>query len=141
MAWFQNGEVVRDEPNRGPNLGKTHDASHPVLRTQRRLYEEALAQEPRNLQTLLGWAQLEEAEQAGKYVAPLEIAMVQFALGHKTKGFARMREAVNDHSFNLGLYAVDPVFDLVREEPEFAALMNEIHLPRACWHEVPRYRK
>jgi len=85
--------------------------------------------------------QLEEAEQAGKYVAPLEIAMVQFALGHKTKGFARMREAVNDHSFNLGFYVVDPVFDLVREEPEFAALMNEMHLPRACWHEVPRYRK
>ena len=85
--------------------------------------------------------QLEEAEQAGKYVAPLEIAMVQFALGHKTKAFARMREAVNDHSFNLDLYVVDPVFDLVREEPEFAALMNEMHLPRACWHEVPRYRK
>jgi hypothetical protein len=33
------------------------------------------------------------------------------------------------------------VFDLVREDPEFAALMNQIKLPAACWHDVPRYRK
>jgi Tfp pilus assembly protein PilF len=32
------------------------------METGRRLYEEALAKEPGNLQTLLGWAQLEEAD-------------------------------------------------------------------------------
>jgi Tfp pilus assembly protein PilF len=85
--------------------------------------------------------QLETEEQAGKYVAPLEFAMVHFALGDKTGGMTRMREAVNERSFNLGLNLGDPVFDLVREDPEFAALMNEMHLPPASWHDVPRYRK
>jgi hypothetical protein len=85
--------------------------------------------------------QLETAEQAGTYVAPLEFAMVKFALGDKKKGLARMREAVNDHSYNIAFDLGDPVFDLVREDPEFATLMNEMHLPPACWREVPRYRK
>jgi Tfp pilus assembly protein PilF len=85
--------------------------------------------------------QLEAAEKNGTYVAPVEFAMVHFALGDKTKGMARTREAVGEKSFNLGYLVADPVFDLVREDPEFAALMNEMHLPRASWHDVPRYRK
>jgi serine/threonine protein kinase/Flp pilus assembly protein TadD len=85
--------------------------------------------------------QLEVAEQAGTYVAPLEFAMVHFALGDKKRGLARMTEAVNDHSFNIGFAIADPVLDLVREDPEFAALMDKMHLPPACWRHVPRYRK
>ena len=85
--------------------------------------------------------QLEAAEKAGNYVAPLEFAMVHLALGDKTEGIARMKDAVNEHSFNIGFYIADPVFDPVREDPEFAALMNEMHFPPACWREVPRYRK
>ena len=85
--------------------------------------------------------QLEAAEQAGTYVAPLEFAMVHFALGDKNRGLARMKEAVNDHSFNIAFDMSDPVFDLVREDPEFAALMDKMHLPPACWRQVPRYRK
>jgi tetratricopeptide (TPR) repeat protein/tRNA A-37 threonylcarbamoyl transferase component Bud32 len=85
--------------------------------------------------------QLDIAEQSGKYVAPVEIAMVDFALGDKAKGLARMKEAVSEHSFNIGFDIADPVFDRVREDPEFAALMNEMHLPPACWREVPRYRR
>jgi serine/threonine protein kinase/Flp pilus assembly protein TadD len=85
--------------------------------------------------------QLEAAAKAGKYVAPLEIAMVHFALGDKTKGLAAMREAVNDHSFNLGIFISDPVFDLVRGDAEFAALMNEVHLPPAVWQEPRTHRK
>jgi serine/threonine protein kinase len=84
---------------------------------------------------------LEAAEKAGNYVSPLEFAMVHFALGDTTEGIARMKDAVNEHSFNIGFYISDPVFDPVREDPEFAALMNEMHFPPACWREVPRYRK
>jgi hypothetical protein len=52
-----------------------------------------------------------------------------------------LRDAVADHSFNIVFNIADPVFDSVREDPEFAALMNQIHVPPASWHEVPRYRK
>jgi hypothetical protein len=85
--------------------------------------------------------QLEAGESSGQYIAPVEIAMVDFALGDKKKGLERMREAVMEHSFNIGFSIADPVFDLVREDPDFAALMNEIHLPPACWREIPRFRK
>jgi Flp pilus assembly protein TadD len=85
--------------------------------------------------------QLEAAEKTDSYVAPIELAMVHFALGDKKNGLARMREALDDHSFNIGFNIADPVFDLVRRDPEFAVMMNEIHLPAACWRDIPRYRK
>jgi Tfp pilus assembly protein PilF len=85
--------------------------------------------------------QLEASERAGNYVAPLEFAMVHFALGDNGKGFARMRESLNDRSFNIVYNVTDPVFDVVRKDPEFVAMMNEMHLPPACWRELPRYRK
>jgi Tfp pilus assembly protein PilF len=85
--------------------------------------------------------QLEAAEKTGTYVAPIEMAMVDFALGDKKNGLLRMREALDDHSFNIGFNIADPVFDQVRQDPEFAAMMNEIHLPPACWRDLPRYRK
>jgi len=85
--------------------------------------------------------QMEAAEQAGKYVAPVDFAMVHLALGDKTKGMARMRDAVNERGFNITYNVIDPVFDLVREDPEFASLMDEMRLPRASWHDFPRYLK
>jgi tRNA A-37 threonylcarbamoyl transferase component Bud32/Tfp pilus assembly protein PilF len=85
--------------------------------------------------------QLEAAEKAGNYVAPLEFAMVHFALGDKVKGMARMKESVNDRSYNIGFNIADPAFDLVREDPEFGALMNQVHLSPAAWRNPPRYRK
>jgi len=83
--------------------------------------------------------QVESAEKAGKYVAPLDIAMVHLALGDKAKGMARMRDAVNERGFNISYNITDPVFDVVREDAEFASLMDEMHLPRASWHDFPRY--
>lgn len=84
---------------------------------------------------------LENVAKSGTYIAPFEFAMTQFALGNKAAGMARLRESVEAHDSNLILFMGDPVFDLVREDPEFAALMNQIKLPAACWHDVPRYRK
>jgi len=39
VAWFENGEVVRDEPERAPNLKATLESSNPLLRQQRALEE------------------------------------------------------------------------------------------------------
>jgi serine/threonine-protein kinase len=85
--------------------------------------------------------QLEAAEKEGNYVSPVEIAMAQFALGNRAAGLKALRDARDDRSINLVLNLWDPVFDPVREDPEFAALMNQINVPAACWHDVPRYQK
>jgi predicted Zn-dependent protease len=85
--------------------------------------------------------QLEAGERASHYISPLEFAMVRFALGDKANGLARMRDAVEERSFNLASNLWDPVFDIEREDPEFAALRNQIHVPEACWRRVPRYVK
>src|SRR5262249_29829564 len=85
--------------------------------------------------------QLETTEKSGIYIAPLEIAMADFALGKRAEGLARIREAIDDRSFNLVFNLSDPVFDFVRDDAEFAALMNKINVPAACWRDVPRYRK
>ena len=39
MAWFVNGRLQRDDPNRAPNLKSTSAASNPVVRTQAQLWE------------------------------------------------------------------------------------------------------
>jgi tetratricopeptide (TPR) repeat protein len=85
--------------------------------------------------------QLETAQKQGNYVSPVEIAMAQFALGNRAEGLKAVRDAIDDRSINLVLNLFDPVFDLVREDPEFKALMNQINVPAACWHDVPRYLK
>jgi tetratricopeptide (TPR) repeat protein len=83
--------------------------------------------------------QLETAQKAGSYIAAFGLAEAQLALGDKEKGLMLLRKAVDERDFNLVFNAADPVFDAVREDPAFAALMNEMHLPRAAWHDVPRY--
>lgn len=85
--------------------------------------------------------QMDAAEKAGDYVAPLEFSMTQFALGDRVAGLALLRKAVNEHSYNIVLNIWDPVFDSVREDPEFADMMNEMRVPRACWHDMPRLPK
>jgi hypothetical protein len=39
VAWFENGELERGDPERGPNLKEPREGSSPVLRTQGLLRE------------------------------------------------------------------------------------------------------
>jgi serine/threonine protein kinase/Flp pilus assembly protein TadD len=85
--------------------------------------------------------ELETASKTGAYIAPVEIAMTQFALGNKAEGLAKLQESIDARDFNLLLFLGDPTFDLVRDDPGFAALMDKIKVPASNWHDVPRYRK
>jgi serine/threonine protein kinase/Flp pilus assembly protein TadD len=85
--------------------------------------------------------ELETASKTGAYIAPLEIAMTHFALGNKAEGLAKLQESIDARDFNLLLFLGDPTFDLVRDDPGFAALMDKIKVPASNWHDVPRYRK
>jgi pentatricopeptide repeat protein len=81
-----------------------------------------------------------DAKAQGRFVAALEFAGTYFALGEKDRGMEALREAVKEHDFNLVLLMADPSFDSVRADPEFAALMNEVHLPPAAWRNPPRFK-
>jgi hypothetical protein len=39
VAWFENGALVRDEPERAPNLKAPREGSNPLVRRQRALEE------------------------------------------------------------------------------------------------------
>jgi hypothetical protein len=39
VAWFENGELVRGDPERAPNLKEPREGSSPVLRAQGVLHE------------------------------------------------------------------------------------------------------
>jgi serine/threonine protein kinase len=85
--------------------------------------------------------ELESAAASGMYVAPIEIAMTQFALGNKTAGLTKLQESADARDFNLTYFLSDATFDLVREDPEFAAMMTKINAPVANWRDFPRNRK
>ena len=85
--------------------------------------------------------QLESAERSGTYVAPIEFAMIHFALGEKADGLARLKQAMDENSFNLGLFLPDPAFDSMREDPDFNATMNGSKLAPATWRQIPRLLK
>jgi tetratricopeptide (TPR) repeat protein len=84
--------------------------------------------------------QMLDAKAQGRFVAALEFAGTYFALGEKDRGMKTLGESVKEHDFNLVLLIADPAFDSVRADPEFAALMNEVHLPPATWRNPPRFK-
>jgi serine/threonine protein kinase/Flp pilus assembly protein TadD len=85
--------------------------------------------------------QLQDAQKQRRYVAPLELAGTYFALGDKEHGMQSLRDAVREHGASLAFAMPDPVFDSVRRDPEFAALMNQMRLPPENWRNPPRFGK
>jgi len=69
-----------------------------------------------------------EARSAGGYVSAFDFAMVYFALEEDDVGFEWMNKAVEERAPWLTWLAVDPMFDRVREDPRFVALLEELKL-------------
>jgi len=82
-------------------------------------------------------SELEGARKQGRYVSPLELAGTYFAVGQRQEGFLGLRDAIQEHSFNLFVALPDPVFDPVREDPEFAAILSPTHLSPATGAPFP----
>jgi serine/threonine protein kinase len=85
--------------------------------------------------------ELEDARRRGRYVSPLEFAGAYLGMGQLEEGFRSLREAVKEHSFNLFVVLPDPVFDPVRNDPEFAEILGPTHLAPANWRDIPRLKK
>jgi tetratricopeptide (TPR) repeat protein len=62
--------------------------------------------------------------QQGRYVAHYPLATIYAGLGDKVRAFAQLDSTFADPSENLFVIAVDPVFDGLRSDPRFVALLN-----------------
>lgn len=80
----------------------------------RAFFEAWLAQYPRNARQ--------------RYVAPMLVATLHAALGHREETFVWLERAYQDRSI-IDFYE-DPVFDSVRSDPRFTALAKRIGLPQ-----------
>jgi TolB-like protein/DNA-binding winged helix-turn-helix (wHTH) protein/Flp pilus assembly protein TadD len=78
-----------------------------------------------------GWsAALESAKDPGEAEAVAVIVASQWArLGEKEKALAWLERSYPSHDFLLAFLGVDPLFDPLRAEPRFQALIRKIGLP------------
>jgi tetratricopeptide (TPR) repeat protein len=67
------------------------------------------------------------SEQAkSQYVSPYAFAVVLTALGNKARALDQLEHAYDDSGFYISLINVDPMFDDLRGDPRFEALVQKI---------------
>jgi TolB-like protein/tetratricopeptide (TPR) repeat protein len=66
----------------------------------------------------------------GAYVAPLAAALVYLGLGDREKAIQWLTRAVNERAVYVTSIAVDPLFDGLREDAQFTALLRRMNLVR-----------
>ena len=71
-----------------------------------------------------------ELEQSAtkKYVSPFPIAVAYTGLGENDRAFAALEKAYEEKSWGMGMLRVNPVFDPIRSDPRFAALLRRVNL-------------
>lgn len=72
-----------------------------------------------------------ERESAQRYVPASAIAAIHAALDEREAALHWLERACDEHASALIYLNVDPVFDPLRTEPRFAAIVARINLPRA----------
>jgi tetratricopeptide (TPR) repeat protein len=76
------------------------------------------------LRSLNEWLVLSKRVQASKYL----VATAYAALGDKDQAFARLEQAVAEHSWWMPLLKVDPELDPLRSDPRFQDLLRKMRL-------------
>lgn len=61
-----------------------------------------------------------------QYVPPISRALILLGLGRKAEAVAALEQAVDDHSTSMVYARVDPIFDPLRADPAFQALLTHI---------------
>jgi serine/threonine protein kinase/tetratricopeptide (TPR) repeat protein len=77
---------------------------------------------------LTALAELHNLAKTG-YVSPINFALVHMGLGAKDEAFGWLKKALEHHSQWLSEIGVDPLFDSLRSDPRFTALLRDIGLP------------
>jgi serine/threonine-protein kinase len=61
-----------------------------------------------------------------RYLSPTTIGSVYAALGERDKAFEWFNKAIAERDYILVLIRVDPMFDDVRDDPRFPALVKQV---------------
>ena len=64
-----------------------------------------------------------------KYVSPGAIANAYVALGQDEKAFDWLEQSYRERANNVAYLAVEPLYDRIRQEPRFRALVSAVGLP------------
>ena len=65
-----------------------------------------------------------------RYVSPYAFAVVLTALGEKAHAIDELEHSYDDAGFYIALISVDPLFDDLRGDPRFDALVQKIVAPK-----------
>ena len=71
-------------------------------------------------------------------LTPYERARYLSLLGKKSEALRALGEAAADHSAWMVYLRIEPVFDVIRERPEFAALVRQANIPELPGPEVAK---
>ena len=63
------------------------------------------------------------------YVSPVDFAYAYVGLGHRDQAIAKLEEAADAHDSLLMFALTDPVFDPLRSDARFTALVRTVGLP------------
>jgi len=64
----------------------------------------------------------------GEYLSPWRLAAFYFALGEDDQGFMFLNKAYEEQDFMISLIKVDPLFDGIRLDPRYKALLKKMNL-------------
>jgi serine/threonine-protein kinase len=139
--------LVREEPG-----NKNHRYMLGLVYLSRGAYPEAIAvleklygEDPRLTGSALGYAygvagrradalrvlsEMEQLQSDDSHIPPQEFAIIHMGLGDREKAFAFFERAAAERFGPLAGINVDPLFDGLRPDPRFAALLSELNFPQ-----------
>jgi len=78
----------------------------------------------------VGDLMVERYRQDTAYVRPWQIGTLYVRAGQDSLAIPWLERAMAEHDQNMPYISVDPIFDSMRDEPRFQALMDRLGLPR-----------
>jgi serine/threonine-protein kinase len=65
-----------------------------------------------------------------EYVSPFTLACFHFVLGRNDEGFKWLNKAYEERDLHLGWLKIEPLFDSVRSDPRYTALLKKMNLDK-----------